>query len=70
MQDITIAALIAELKKPGKLFTTMCGTELLVEVVKADMIATLQGMLRDYNTNEKPFTFRRATFGMHIEANR
>lgn len=63
--ELSNADMIRELRKPGKAFVCMTGTEILVAIEKADMIYTLSQMPQD----EQAFTARRTDWGLHIEVN-
>jgi hypothetical protein len=64
VDDYTNAELIRELRKPGKAFVCMTGTEILVSIEKADFIYTLSQL----PAKEHMFMARRTDWGLHIEA--
>jgi hypothetical protein len=68
MQDYTIDQLIKLLKTTkGKAFTTMAGTDILVEIVKADILHTLANMAKHGSTCG--WSARVTDWGIHIECN-
>jgi hypothetical protein len=67
MNDYTTTQLIKLLKTTkGKAFTTMAGTDILIEIVKADMIYTLTKMGQHSTIG---WTARITEWGIHIECN-
>ncbi len=72
MIDMTIMELITELKKPGKAFITMAGTELLVEIVKSDLIKLLSTVANKSHTQtleKKMYCIQRNSWGTIVEVN-
>jgi len=68
MNDYTITQLIKLLKTTrGKVFTTMACTDILVEIVKADILHTLANMAKHGSTCD--WSARVTDWGIHIECN-
>ena len=66
MTDYTIAQLIKLLKTTkGKAFTTMAGTDILIEIVKADILHTLANMAA--HGSSCGWSARVTDWGIHIE---
>ena len=66
MNDYSILELAKLLKTTkGKAFTTMAGTDILVEIVKADILHTLSNMTKHGCTCT--WSARVTDWGIHIE---